>query len=131
MIKDNQTLVLGGLIDDTVRTTDERVPLLGDIPVLGRLFRYQRTTKVKQNLMVFMHPRILRDERLANHYTGEKYNYMRSQQLERRRKDEVLMIDELPTLPELSITHGASVAPNAESRDERTERDNGSDGGGR
>lgn len=121
LIQDDQTLVLGGLIDDTVRTTDERVPLLGDIPVLGRLFRYQRTTKVKQNLMVFMHPRILRDKELANHYTGEKYSYMRSQQLERRRRDEVLMIDELPTLPELNLRHSGPAGVPTGSSDERAQ----------
>ena len=119
LIEDDQTLVLGGLIDDTVRTTDERVPLLGDIPVIGRLFRYQRTTKVKQNLMVFMHPRILRDAGLADRYTGEKYSYMRSEQLERRRKDQVLMIDELPTLPELRLQHRGAGDALPDNGDER------------
>lgn len=105
LVQDDQTLVLGGLIDDTVRTTNERVPLLGDIPVLGRLFRYQRTNKIKQNLMVFLHPRILRDKRLANHYTGEKYSYMRAEQADRRRRQNTLMIEELPKLPELELRH--------------------------
>ncbi|MDZ7788690.1 MAG: type II secretion system secretin GspD [Halofilum sp. (in: g-proteobacteria)] len=105
LVQDDQTLVLGGLIDDTIRTTDERVPLLGDIPVLGRLFRYQSTNKVKQNLMVFLHPRILREKGLADYYTGEKYNYMRSEQIDRQRKKQTLMIDELPELPELELRH--------------------------
>ena len=106
LVQDDQTLVLGGLIDDTIRTNDERVPLLGDIPVVGRLFRYQSTSKVKQNLMVFLHPRILRDRRLANYYTGEKYNYMRAEQLDRKARDQNLLIDELPTLPDLELRHG-------------------------
>jgi len=105
LVQDDQTLVLGGLIDDTIRTTDERVPLLGDIPVLGRLFRYQSTNKVKQNLMVFLHPRILREKGLADYYTGEKYNYMRSEQIDRQRRKQTLMIDELPELPELELRH--------------------------
>ncbi len=105
LVQDDQTLVLGGLIDDTVRTTDERVPLLGDIPVLGRLFQYQRTNKIKQNLMIFLHPRILREKGLADHYTGEKYNYMRAEQADRQRKKQTLMIDDLPELPELELRH--------------------------
>ncbi len=105
LVQDDQTLVLGGLIDDTIRTTDERVPLLGDIPVLGRLFQYQSTNKVKQNLMVFLHPRILREKGLADYYTGEKYNYMRAEQVDRQRRKQTLMIDELPALPELELRH--------------------------
>ncbi len=105
LVQDDQTLVLGGLIDDTIRTTDERVPLLGDIPVLGRLFQYQRTNKIKQNLMVFLHPRILREKQLADYYTGEKYNYMRAEQVDRQRRKQTLMIDELPQLPELELRH--------------------------
>ncbi|MEF8834373.1 MAG: type II secretion system secretin GspD [Halofilum sp. (in: g-proteobacteria)] len=105
LVQDDQTLVLGGLIDDTIRTTDERVPLLGDIPVLGRLFRYQRTSKIKQNLMVFLHPRILREKGLADYYTGQKYNYMRAEQIDRQRRKQTLMIDDLPELPELELRH--------------------------
>jgi len=120
MVDDDQTLVLGGLIDDTVRTTDERVPLLGDIPVIGRLFRYQSTSKEKRNLMVFLHPRILRDAKLANTYTGEKYNYLRQQQLERKRKNEDLMIDQLPTLPELHLRQDGTPGMPSGTSDERT-----------
>ncbi len=110
LVEDGQTLVLGGLIDDSVQTVEESVPLLGDIPVLGHLFSYRSTDKVKQNLMVFLHPRILRDQGLADHYTGEKYNYMRSEQLSRRQESEAL-VDELPTLPELDLQHGGSPTP--------------------
>ncbi len=110
LVQDDQTLVLGGLIDDSVRTTDEQVPLLGDIPAVGRLFSYQSTQKMKQNLMVFLHPRILRDPETANYYTGEKYSYIRSEQLERRRKKENLLIDDLPRLPELDLRRGAGAA---------------------
>ena len=119
LVQDDQTLVLGGLIDDTVRTTDERVPLLGDIPVLGRLFQYQRTNKIKQNLMVFLHPRILREKQLADYYTGEKYNYMRAEQVDRQRKQQTLMIDELPELPELELRHRNPTLGGGGGNDER------------
>ena len=119
LVQDDQTLVLGGLIDDSIRTTDEKVPLLGDIPAVGRLFRYQRTQKMKQNLMVFLHPRILRDPGTADYYTGEKYSYMRSEQIDRRRREQNLMIDELPQLPKLELRHRGAPGNGQEGQDER------------
>lgn len=103
LVEDGQTLVLGGLIDDQVRTRTEKVPFLGDIPLLGRLFRFDSTRTEKRNLMVFLHPRILHDKRLANTYTGEKYSYMRSEQLRRRQESTRLDSGEMPVLPELNL----------------------------
>jgi len=118
MVEDGQTLVLGGLIDDTVRTRDEKVPLLGDIPLLGYLFRFKSTNKVKQNLMVFLHPRILQDRALAEQYTGEKYSYLRQQQLRRKREGAELMIDDVPVLPELEIEYGGMPPSSPEEDDD-------------
>ncbi|MDZ7748686.1 MAG: type II secretion system secretin GspD [Halofilum sp. (in: g-proteobacteria)] len=103
LVDDGQTLVLGGLIDDQVRTRTEKVPLLGDIPLLGRLFRYDSTSTDKRNLMIFLHPRILHDRALANSYTGEKYSYMRNAQLERMRDSTRLDSGEMPVLPKLEL----------------------------
>lgn len=61
MVEDNGLVILGGLISDELSTSDQRVPLLGDIPYLGRLFRSDASKNTKQNLMVFIRPRILRD----------------------------------------------------------------------
>lgn len=58
---DGQVIVLGGLIQDDLQRSDSRVPLLGDIPGVGRLFRSSRETRVKRNLMVFLRPSIVRD----------------------------------------------------------------------
>ncbi|MDX1608954.1 MAG: type II secretion system secretin GspD [Halofilum sp. (in: g-proteobacteria)] len=118
LVEDGQTLVLGGLIDDTVRTRDEKVPLLGDIPLLGALFRYKSSTQVKQNLMVFLHPTILRDPALADFYTGEKYSYLRQQQLQRREQGAELMIDDIPILPELELRYDGATRGPAENSDE-------------
>lgn len=103
LVDDGQTLVLGGLIDDQIRTRTEKIPLLGDIPLLGRLFRFDSTSTEKRNLMIFLHPRILHDRKLANTYTGEKYSYMRSAQLERRRETSRLDTGAMPVLPELNL----------------------------
>lgn len=119
LVEDDQTLVLGGLIDDTIRTRDERVPLLGDIPLLGYLFRYKSTSKVKQNLMIFLHPRILRDRGLAEYYTGEKYSYLRQQQLRRKQEGSELMIEDVPVLPDLELEYDGIPAGSLENDNER------------
>ncbi|EDY86457.1 general secretion pathway protein D [gamma proteobacterium HTCC5015] len=82
MIEDGQMLVLGGLIDDQTRKSLFKVPLLGDIPLLGRLFQYRTNSNDKRNLMVFLHPKILRDRLSADATSQEKYQFMRGRQRE-------------------------------------------------
>ena len=77
LVDDGGILILGGLIQEEVTDTESKVPLLGDIPIIGFLFRSQSTTKSKANLMVFLRPSILRDHRDATFVTNEKYNYIR------------------------------------------------------
>lgn len=101
LANNGQTIVLGGLIQDDVQTNVTKVPLLGDIPGIGRLFRSSSTSKTKQHLMVFLRPIIVRDGRELDGATGEKYRYMRDLQLqERLRGVEFLSEDQLPLLPE-------------------------------
>lgn len=103
VVDDGQIVALGGLIEDNVREAEQKVPGLGDIPLLGWLFRYQKTTKVKTNLMVFLHPMIMKDEKSIGAITTEKYNYIRAQQLLMRQKGVNLMSDEVaPLLPEIA-----------------------------
>ncbi|MCF6300005.1 MAG: type II secretion system protein GspD, partial [Proteobacteria bacterium] len=83
MIPDNTILVLGGLIDDSVQETIRKVPLLGDIPLLKNLFRTKKRVRVKRNLMVFIHPRIIRDAAHQQKITNEKYDEIRKQQQEK------------------------------------------------
>ncbi len=73
MVDDNGLVILGGLISDESTTSNQRVPLLGDIPVLGRLFRSDSNRNVKQNLMVFIRPRIMRDGPSLAGLSQEKY----------------------------------------------------------
>ncbi len=80
LVEDGQTLVLGGLIDDQINDTRDKIPLLGDIPLLGSLFRYRTTSKFKRNLMVFLHPTILRDPETADYYSRSKYEDQRTAQ---------------------------------------------------
>jgi general secretion pathway protein D len=80
IVGDGDILVLGGLIEDRLTESDQRVPVLGSIPILGNLFRSRKTDKVKTNLMVFIRPKILRDSLQAGVETDAKYNYVREMQ---------------------------------------------------
>lgn len=100
-VEDGQILVLGGLIEDSFRDRQEKVPLLGDIPLLGRLFRYDTTQKTKQNLMVFIHPAIIKDSVEAGEYTNRKYDYLRARQLEAGIGERGLIHDSRAEFPDL------------------------------
>jgi general secretion pathway protein D len=91
LVEDGQILVLGGLIKDNLTENLQKVPGLGDIPVLGNLFRYRKTRKEKSNLMVFLHPAILRDSFEGTLHTNDKYSYIRQQQLAARQKGVALL----------------------------------------
>lgn len=78
MVEDNGLVVLGGLIGDESTTSDQRVPFLGDIPGLGRLFRSDASRRVKQNLMVFIRPRIVRDGQTLAQLSSEKYRNLKA-----------------------------------------------------
>lgn len=113
MVPNGTMLVLGGLISDDLSETTERVPGIGRIPLLGELFTYRSTSQVKRNLMVFIRPRILHDERLMNEVTAGKYSRIRDAQLEQRARRSVLAGRErTPLLPELEDFLQTPSAPN-------------------
>jgi general secretion pathway protein D len=78
---DGQTIVLGGLIDDDTQETISKVPLLGSIPVFGKLFQSKSKTNIKKNLMIFIRPRIMTDSNSVYDVSSEKYNYIKAQQV--------------------------------------------------
>jgi general secretion pathway protein D len=86
-LQDGELLVLGGLIDDQVVETQQKVPILGDIPILGALFRASKLTKVKQNLLVFIKATIIKDPEKARSLSHRKYNFMRDIQLQQVDED--------------------------------------------
>jgi general secretion pathway protein D len=101
MANDAQTVVLGGLIKDDVLTGEKRVPILGSIPILGHLFRSQSSKKVKTNLLVFIRPTIIREDRILTGATAEKYREIRQAQLEHRENSGLLLWEkDLPLIPE-------------------------------
>ena len=80
LVDNNQIIVLGGLIDEDKQEVVSKVPVLGSIPLVGRLFQSSSTSSVKKNLMVFLKPKILIDSEAVNDISLEKYNYIKAQQ---------------------------------------------------
>jgi len=103
MVEDGQMVILGGLMTEDLSDTEQKVPGLGDIPLLGKLFSSQNTRKSKRNLMIFLHPTILRDARAEQQVTHGKYQFMRQQQLKQKQNADLLLEDDsIPILPKLN-----------------------------
>ncbi|WAC22234.1 type II secretion system secretin GspD [Blastomonas sp. SL216] len=81
-VKDREIIALGGLLDDNERRTIQKIPLLGDIPILGELFKSRGKERTKTNLMVFIRPTILRTAEDAQALAARRYNYVRAAQVE-------------------------------------------------
>lgn len=120
LIEDGGTIVLGGLIQDTQSSGEQRVPFLGRIPLIGELFKTRSAKKNKTNLMVFIQPRILRDGMDTALETNQKYNYMRDEQRRSAPRGEILPLlpgerrSMLPPLPPLPVATPPVAAPPAE-----------------
>lgn len=111
LVEDGAILVLGGLIRDRYTGGEQRVPILGKIPLLGALFRVKSSNKQKQNLMVFIRPKILRDGVQTAILTNQKYDYMSEQLNKMFKGDKVPLLPftkppELPALPPENINPG-------------------------
>ncbi|MCW9059699.1 MAG: type II secretion system secretin GspD [Gammaproteobacteria bacterium] len=109
LVEDRQMVVLGGLIDESLTENVQKVPLLGDIPLMGNLFKSRSTKKQKRNLMVFIQPAILRDAAVFTETSSGKYNYMRGLQTQARDGGVNLLPREMA--PVLNEYPQAPVAP--------------------
>ena len=99
VVDDGQIIVLGGLIEDTYDTNRSKVPLLGDIPYLGALFRSENRTHKKTNLMVFLRPVVMRDKASTNKLSLDRYDYIRAEQQNAQPvPNSILNINESPVL---------------------------------
>ncbi|MDO6784682.1 type II secretion system secretin GspD [Neptunomonas phycophila] len=99
LVDDGATLVLGGLINEDVQDTSYKVPLLGDIPFVGRAFRSDTSTREKRTLMVFIRPTIIRDRFAATEISREKYNYIHARQVLNSQRDNLFPDGHTPSLP--------------------------------
>ena len=119
IVDDGQILVLGGLLEDQLRESDQRVPVLGSIPVLGALFRARTTEKVKTNLMIFIRPTILRDAKKTAVETNQKYNMIRDIQQRNDTGVQLMPNESRPVLPPLEeYTRDTSTGDSAAGDDE-------------
>nr|WP_211244978.1 type II secretion system secretin GspD [Thalassotalea mangrovi] len=101
MADNGATVVLGGLIDEDVQESQQKVPLLGDIPILGHLFSSTGNTVRKRNLMVFLRPTIVRDGKAMDVISREKYNFIRAQEIRKQEEGLYLLDDDaLPLMPD-------------------------------
>lgn len=103
-VDDGEIVALGGLLDDNERRTIEKIPLLGDIPVIGELFKSRSRSRNKTNLMVFIRPTIVRSAAEARAIAEQRYGYARREQLIDRP-------DREPTLDELVRDYLGTVPP--------------------
>ncbi len=102
LVDDGQIIVLGGLIEDTLSDSVEKVPGLGDVPILGYLFRYQSKRRTKTNLMVFLRPTVIRSDEQSVAVASDRYDYIRgAQQSVQPYPNALLPTDEVPRLPPL------------------------------
>jgi general secretion pathway protein D len=100
LVDNGEIVVLGGLIDDRSGNGTEKVPGLGDIPVVGNLFKYQTTNREKTNLMVFLRPTLMRTADQNTNIASDRYEYIRGQQIQGRPQPTVVLPDlGTPTVP--------------------------------
>jgi general secretion pathway protein D len=104
LVDDGQIVVLGGLIQDSVDGNVSKVPLLGDIPGIGRLFRYDSRKRSKTNLLVFLRPIVIRDGGSAWDVTANRYDYIRSMSANTQ-------LQHLPPLPDYRMPDLQNLPP--------------------
>ena len=98
LVDDREVIVLGGLIEDDVRENEQKIPLIGDIPLVGNLFKNTRSDFTKTNLMVFLRPTIVRDPTTSGNLTKQRYEDIRQKQ-QTQEKSQFFLRDEGPILP--------------------------------
>lgn len=108
LVDNEETIVLGGLIDNTVNESEQKIPLLGDLPFVGNFFKSRSATRKKSNLMVFLRPTVLRDTEAQKQLSREKYRFMREVQLGKQKQGvELFPRESVPLIPEF----GQSTQP--------------------
>lgn len=102
LVDDGQIIVLGGLIDDNAQDTEEKVPGLGNLPLIGGLFKYRTRTRVKTNLMVFLRPTVIRNNEQSVSLATDRYDYIRNAEVNAQStQNDLLPNMGTPTLPPL------------------------------
>jgi general secretion pathway protein D len=127
IVNDGEILVLGGLLEDVLRETDQRVPVLGSIPFLGALFRSKKTETFKTNLMIFVRAEIMRDTADTSFQTNSKYNSVReAQRLNRDSSVQLMPGVSRPMIPPLPDSQPQPKGSETETETETDTPDDGS-----
>jgi len=112
VIDDGQIMVLGGLLKDEFSGGTDKVPLLGDIPLVGNLFRSDNRSRTKTNLMVFLRPVVIRTQQAADALTLDRYDAIRALQRDTQPTPSVVLpINQAPVLPPLRDPAAGPAAP--------------------
>ncbi|MBL0728111.1 type II secretion system secretin GspD [Piscinibacter sp. HJYY11] len=101
VVDDGQIIVLGGLIEDRFEETKNKVPLLGDIPLIGALFRSETREKRRTNLMVFLRPVVMRDGPSVNNFSLDRYDLIRATQKDSQPARSLVLPNDAPVVPPL------------------------------
>lgn len=114
VVDDGATIVIGGLIQDNFGAGEDKVPLLGDLPLIGSLFRYETRKRTKTNLMVFLRPKIIRDMEGYQKLTSDRYDYVIGEQ--KKAAENIRMMPgeaDAPRLPKPGAAAPATATPTA------------------
>jgi len=118
IVEDGNFVVLSGLIEDKGNDGVSKVPLLGDIPILGALFRYENRSRTKTNTMVFLKPNVIRDEHASSSLAADRYDFIRQKLATTGQRNSLIFrhyeSDGLPPLPPPSPTPAPTPAPTPE-----------------
>ena len=128
MADDGEIVVIGGLMQDQYNAGNSKIPLLGDIPWIGSLFRSENKTRTKTNLMVFLRPVIVRDQATSTQIANQRYDYLRQQQYGSTTDNRLIRDKDVPMLPPQPIgpSQGGVPAQNLFNWNETTRSQNGS-----
>jgi general secretion pathway protein D len=115
LVDEGRIVVLGGLIQDSVSMQEDKVPVLGDIPWLGNLFRHEIRQQTKTNLMIFIRPYVLRTASAPNSYTQDRYDYLSSVQKENQIQSRAVLPNmQAPILPPINPKSDSPLPPKKE-----------------
>jgi general secretion pathway protein D len=111
---DGEIVVLGGLMQDQYNNNNSKIPLLGDIPFIGSLFRSEGKTRTKTNLMVFLRPVIVRDQATASQITNTRYDYLRQEQYGSTTDNRIIKDQNVPVMPPRPVGPSEGGGPPAQ-----------------